>query len=180
MYTEEQNMLIHDYLQENTTTKYQLARMAGLPYGTLNDIIRGKTDIAKCTGETLMKIADALGCTVDDLLKERFCSSGFDLNRIRTLVAPIAKRHKLRSVYVFGSYARNEATEDSDVDLLIDREGSSIHGIFGMNALLNEFRETLGKDVDLVTLQSLRQENTIRNNSDFIESVMKEKVKIYG
>ena len=173
-------MLINDYLRDNNVTKYQLSKMAGLPYGTLNDIIKGKTDIARCTGETLQKIANALGCTVDDLLNERFCSSGFDLDRIRMLVAPVAKKHGLRSIYVFGSYARNEAADDSDVDLLIDREGSSIHGIFGMNALLSELREALGKDVDLVTLQSLRQESTIRSNSDFIESVMKERVKVYG
>ena len=173
-------MLINDYLRDNNMTKYQLSKMAGLPYGTLNDIIKGKTDIARCTGETLLRIANAIGCTVDDLLNERLCSSAFNLDRIKTLIAPVAKKHKLRSVYVFGSYARNEATEDSDVDLLIDREGSSIHGIFGMNALLGELKETLGKDVDLVTLQSLRQESTIRSNSDFIESVMKERVKVYG
>ena len=173
-------MLINDYLRENNTTRYQFSKMAGLPYGTLNDIVKGKTDIAKCTGETLLKIANVLGCTVDDLLNERLSSSGFDLDKIRMLIAPVAKKHKLRSVYVFGSYARDEATEDSDVDLLIDREGSSIHGIFGMNALLDEFRQVLGKDVDLVTLQSLNQESTIRNNSGFIESVMKERVKVYG
>ncbi len=173
-------MLINDYLRDNNTTKYQLSKMANLPYGTLNDICTGKTDIAKCTGETLLKIAKVLGCTVDDLLNERLCSSAFNLDRVKTLIAPIAKKHKLRSVYVFGSYARNEATEDSDVDLLIDREGSAIHGIFGMNALLSEFKETLGKDVDLVTLQSLKQTSTIKNNSDFIENVMKERVKIYG
>ena len=173
-------MLINDYLRDNNMTRYQLSKMAGLPYGTLNDIIKGKTDIAKCTGETLMKIANALGCTVDDLLNERFCSSDFDLEKIRMLIAPIAKKHRIRSVYVFGSYARNEAADDSDVDLLIDRDGSAIHGIFGMNALLDEFRESLGKDVDLVTLQSLRQESTIRNNPDFIENVMKERVKVYG
>lgn len=173
-------MLINDYLRDNDMSKYQLSKMAGLPYGTLNDIVKGKTDIAKCTGETLIKIAKALGCTVDDLLNERLAVSAFNLDKIRMLVLPIAKRHKLRSVYVFGSYARNEADENSDVDLLIDREGSSIHGIFGMNALLGEFKEALGKDVDLVTLQSLRQESTIRNNSAFIESVMNERVKVYG
>ena len=173
-------MLIHDYLRNTNTTKYQLSKLAGLPYSTLNDIIKGKTDIAKCTGETLLNISHALGCTVDDLLNERLRSSGFNLDRIRTLVAPVAKKHQLRSVYVFGSYARNEATADSDVDLLIDREGSSLHGLFGMNALRNEFRETLGKEVDLVTLQSLRQESTIQSNPDFIERVMKERVKIYG
>jgi len=172
-------MLINDYLRNNNTSKYQLSKMAGLPYGTLNDIIIGKTDIVKCTGETLMKIATALGCTVDDLLKERLKTSDFNIESIKKLVTPIARKHKLRSVYIFGSYARNEATEDSDIDILIDREGSLIHGIFGMNALLGEFKEVLGKDVDLVTLQSLKQESTVKNNSDFVENVMKEMVKVY-
>lgn len=173
-------MLINDYLRDNNTTKYQLSKTAGLPYGTLNDIITGKTDIAKCTGVTLLKISKTLGCTVDDLLNERFRSADFNIDIIKKLVAPVAKKHKLRSVYVFGSYARNEATEESDIDLLIDREGSLIHGIFGMNALLREFEETLGKDVDIITLQSLKQESTMKNNSDFVENVMKEMVKIYG
>lgn len=173
-------MLIDDYLRKNNITKYRLSKTAGLPYGTLNDIIKGKTDVAKCTGETLLKLATALGCTVDDLLNERLRPSTFDLDRIKTLIAPIAKRHQLRSVYVFGSYARNEADEDSDVDLLVDREGSSIHGIFDMNALLGEFKEILGKEVDLVTVQSLMQESTARYNADFIESVMEERVKVYG
>ena len=78
-------MLINDYLRDNNITKYQLSKMAGLPYGTLNDIIKGKTDIVKCTGETLLKIANALGCTVDDLLNERLRSSAFNLDRIKTL-----------------------------------------------------------------------------------------------
>lgn len=173
-------MIINDYLRDTNTTRYQLSKMAGLPYGTLNDIVSGKTDIARCTGETLMKIAHAVGCTVDDLLCERLRSSVFDPDRIGMLVAPVAKKHKLRSVYVFGSYARGDATEDSDVDLLIDREGSTVHGIFGMNALLGELKDALGKDVDLVTVQSLRQESTVRNNADFIEAVMKERIRVYG
>lgn len=172
-------MLITNYLTDNNITKYQLSKMTGLPYNTLNDIIKGKTDIAKCTGETLLKIANTLGCTINDLLFERFRSSTLSIDRIKTFITPIAKKYKLKSVYVFGSYARNEAAKDSDVDLLIDREGSTIHGLFDMNALLNESREALGKDVDLVTLQSLKQESGVRSNSNFTNNVMKERIKIY-
>ncbi|MDR3294725.1 MAG: nucleotidyltransferase domain-containing protein [Clostridiales Family XIII bacterium] len=35
--------------------------------------------------------------------------------------APIAIKYQLPTVYLFGSYARGEATDDSDVDILIDR-----------------------------------------------------------
>ena len=173
-------MIIIDYLKNNNITKYQFAKMCNLPYGTLNDICNGKTDIAKCTGETLLKIANAIGCSVDALLEERFTSSAFNIEKIKQLITPVAEKHKLRSVYVFGSYARNEATEESDVDILIDREGSEIHGIFAMNALYNELKAALGKDIDLVTLQSLRQKSTLSSNGAFIENVMNESVKIYG
>lgn len=173
-------MMINDYLRDSHTTKYRFAKMCDLPYGTLNDICIGKTDIARCTGETLLKIAGTMGCTVDELLNERFGSSAFSLERIKKLITPVAEKHRLRSVYVFGSYARNEATENSDIDILIDREGSEIHGIFGMNALLNELQDALGKDIDLVTLQSLKQTSTVSKNAEFIENVMRERVKIYG
>ncbi len=172
-------MLINDYLQNNNTSRYQFAKMCNLPYGTLNDIFNGKTDIAKCSGETLFKIAGVLGCTVDDLLRERYASV-YNIERIKRLITPIAEKYRLRGVYVFGSYARGDAAQDSDVDILVDREGSEIRGIFGMNALYDDLKEALGKEIDLVTLQSLRQSSTVRNNSAFIENVMKEKVKIYG
>lgn len=172
-------MMINDYLKDNNITKYQFAKMCDLPYTTLNDICTGKTDIAKCSGITLMKIANILECTVDDLLKER-CMSVLSLEKITALITPVAEKHKLRSVYIFGSYARNEADENSDIDIMIDREGSEIHGIFGMSALLNEFKTVLKKDIDLVTLQSLQQTGAGKYNAGFIENVMKEKVRIYG
>ena len=103
-----------------------------------------------------------------------------NLENIGKMIAPVAEKHRLRSVYVFGSYARDEANENSDIDLLIDREGSEIHGIFGMSALFDELKILFGKEIDLVTLQSLRQQSTLRNHPDFVESVMRERVKVYG
>ena len=171
--------MLAEYLKENNLTKYQFAKNAGLPYGTLNDICTGKTELTKCSGETLIKLADAIGCTVDELLREERVSA-FDLGKIKNLIRPIAEKHRLRSVFVFGSYARGDADENSDVDLLIDREGSEIHGIFAIHALYQELKNALGKEIDLVTLQSLKQESTVKNNPDFVGSVMKERVKIYG
>ncbi len=170
-------MIINDYLRDSNITKYRFSKNCGLPYGTVNDICTGKTDIARCTGETLLKIARTIGCTVEDLLGERPDMPGYDLAGIKKLITPIAEKYRLNGVYVFGSYARNEASENSDVDIVIDREGSEIHGLFGMNALLGELEEALKKEVDLVTLQSLQQSGT---NAGFTENVIKEMVKIYG
>ena len=51
--------------------------------------------------------------------------------------------------WVFGSYARNEEREDSDIDLLIELDESQRIGIrfFGMYV---DLKELLGREVDLV------------------------------
>ena len=55
-----------------------------------------------------------------------------DLERIKRLITPIAKKYKLKSVYIFGSYARNEATKDSDVDILIEVNVAKEDSKFGL------------------------------------------------
>ena len=43
------------------------------------------------------------------------------IDQIKRITAPIAAAYGIKRMHFFGSYARGEATEDSDVDLLIDR-----------------------------------------------------------
>ena len=79
----------------------------------------------------------------------------YTLDDLRERIAPIARKYQIPAVYLFGSYARNEASDNSDVDILIDREGSTIRGMFDMGGLYAELQSSIGKNVDLVTLQSL-------------------------
>ena len=44
----------------------------------------------------------------------------YTINEIKGIVAPIAKKHGVNKVYLFGSYARGEATPSSDVDLCVE------------------------------------------------------------
>lgn len=102
------------------------------------------------------------------------------LDEIRRTVSPVAQRYGLNAVYLFGSYARGEATDQSDIDLLVDRKGSRIAGMFDMGGLYQELSESIGKKIDLVTLQSLEQESTRRRTPGFVKAVEAERVKIYG
>jgi transcriptional regulator with XRE-family HTH domain len=61
---------VNDLLQEKQMTKYRLARESGVSHTTVNDICSGKVAIKNCTGETLYKLARALGVTVEALLAE--------------------------------------------------------------------------------------------------------------
>lgn len=43
----------------------------------------------------------------------------FTIKDIKSLVRPIAEKYKVKEIYLFGSYARGEADESSDLDFLV-------------------------------------------------------------
>ena len=61
----------------------------------------------------------------------------YTISEIRELITPVAKKHNLKAVYLFGSYAKGCATESSDVDLLIDTSGTSIQTLFDLGMEVN-------------------------------------------
>ncbi len=71
----------------------------------------------------------------------------------RQSLIDIAKRHRLASLAIFGSYARGEASPNSDVDLYV-RFGRSI-GLFEVLALQHEMEDALGLSVDLIAEEAM-------------------------
>lgn len=98
------------------------------------------------------------------------------LESIRFLVVPTAKKYKISKVHLFGSYAREEAKPQSDVDLLI--EGGDYHGLVQYAEMLESFENALGKKVDLVTQASLEQ-NKRESGRRFRENIGKDKILLY-
>lgn len=103
----------------------------------------------------------------------------YSIEEIKKRVAPVASKYQLRAVYLFGSYARGEATEGSDVDILIDRTGSTIKGMFDMGGLYSDLCDSVGKEVDLITTHMLEQDSTRQRTPWFIENVQREMRKLY-
>jgi predicted nucleotidyltransferase len=66
------------------------------------------------------------------------------------------KKYRVKSLALFGSLARDEAREDSDVDLLV--EFSESVGLFEFVRLKRFLEELLGQPVDLATPNSLKQQ----------------------
>jgi len=76
-----------------------------------------------------------------------------ELERLREKVAPILRRLGVRRASVFGSLARGEGDEESDVDLLVELElGRSL---LDLAELKVELEEVLGRRVDVITYDSL-------------------------
>ncbi len=77
-----------------------------------------------------------------------------ELRGRRDEVLAIAARHGASNVAVFGSVARGDADERSDVDILVDLEAG--RSLLDLGGLLMDLREALGRDVDVVTRAGLR------------------------
>lgn len=78
------------------------------------------------------------------------------ISEIRKFVSKRAEEYGAERVYLFGSYARGEATENSDIDLHIDK--GRIRGGIALAGLLLDLESDLGANIDLVTTGSLDTE----------------------
>lgn len=72
----------------------------------------------------------------------------------REAILEAAARHGARNVRVFGSVARGDADEESDIDLLVDMESG--RSLVDLGGLLMDLRELLGERVDVMTERSLK------------------------
>ncbi len=76
------------------------------------------------------------------------------LKQKREKVLETAARFGASNVRVFGSVARGEADESSDIDLLVNMEPG--RSLMDLGGLLVELQELLGTEVDVVTENGLR------------------------
>ena len=94
----------------------------------------------------------------------------FTFENITNLVTPIAKKYGVKEIYLFGSYARGEANENSDLDFLVfGGENFKLTLIF---ALAEDLRKALQKDVDVFEI------NEINKDSSFYHTIMKERLLV--
>ena len=89
---------------------------------------------------------------------------------IRTAISVIAPKFAIEQVYLFGSYARGDATETSDCDFRI--VGGNIRDLYDIAELRLDLEEALGKEIDLIITKNM--------NESFYEKIKDDEVKIYG
>ncbi len=77
------------------------------------------------------------------------------VRRNRDAILRVVRKHGGRTVRIFGSLARGDAGEDSDIDFLVDMKPG--RGLFEQAAMLLELEEILGRSVDVVTPEGLRE-----------------------
>ena len=160
-------------LRGSGMSMYSLAKQTAVPYTTINRLVNERLSINNCNAGAVFKIASALGVRMEYLMNNE---QVYTIEEIAELIAPVAKKYNIPKVYIFGSYARGEATANSDVDLMI--EGGDF-GALDVVGIMNDFQETLNKSVDLVTSETLLQKSTKERSKKFISNVNKEKIILY-
>lgn len=95
------------------------------------------------------------------------------IKRIRAKICAVLERYPVKRAALFGAFARNEATPESDVNLLVELlENAPGIEFFGLK---RDLEDALALGVDLVTYRALAQcDATLRL------SVEKEAEVIYG
>ena len=93
----------------------------------------------------------------------------YTIDEIRERTAPLAKQYGISKMSLFGSYARGEANDESDVDLVIDR--GRLRGLIQYFSFVHDLEEKLNCHVDVVT--------TGIQDRDFLAHITGEGVLLY-
>lgn len=75
------------------------------------------------------------------------------LREIRNRIYPILKQYGVAKASIFGSYAREEETSKSDIDILVEFNAEKY--LLDLAGLKIELEEALGSEVDVLTYKSL-------------------------
>lgn len=158
----------------------ELARMTGKGQLTLPVSIRKKLGIS--TGDQLLFyerdgqviIAPVTPSSLAEAQAAAARQHVYTLDEIREIAVPIAKRHQLRQLSLFGSYARGEATAQSDLDFRADVPDG--FGMFQMSALQDDLENAFHKQIDVVTPGMLDDSLS----TDLARNMMEDEVILYG
>lgn len=92
----------------------------------------------------------------------------YTVDEIKEIVAALAAQYGAARIYLFGSYARGDANQESDIDLQIDK--GAIRGL-QLGGLAADLEDALGIPADLVPTGSL--------DSKFLDLISNDEVLLY-
>ncbi|MCD7715266.1 MAG: nucleotidyltransferase domain-containing protein [Lachnospiraceae bacterium] len=84
-------------------------------------------------------------------------SEVYTVSQIKNILTPVFRRHNVRRAILFGSYGKGRANEKSDLDILVD---SGLKGLKFVG-LIEEVREAVDKDIDMIDVSHLEKNSEI-------------------
>lgn len=75
------------------------------------------------------------------------------VDEVKVKILPVLDKHDVVKASIFGSLARDESDEKSDIDILVELRGEK--SLLDLAGLKIELEELLGRGVDVLTFESL-------------------------
>lgn len=94
----------------------------------------------------------------------------YTFSELRDIILPIITKYKADKAFLFGSYARNEANKDSDIDVLVI--GGDRFDTTDIFCIADELHRASSKNVDVY------EESEIDPASAFYNNILKDMVKL--
>lgn len=94
----------------------------------------------------------------------------YSIGELKEIIVPIAEKYHIAKVYLFGSFARGDQHDQSDLDIRIEK--GELKGMFALCGFYTELEEALHMKVDLLTTGSL--------DEDFLKKIAKDEVLLYA
>jgi predicted nucleotidyltransferase/DNA-binding XRE family transcriptional regulator len=139
---------------ESGLTQSALAQLAGIPQSVISEYENGRREPSFAAVD---RIISAAGLVVE--VSPRTGREEQMLSHVRAQAAELQRALKplgARAIHVFGSVARGDDTDASDVDLLVDLAPDV--GMFNLLRMQSEAETILGRPVDLVPRTGLKPE----------------------
>ena len=109
----------------------------------------------------------------------------YSLQEIINICTPILKKYNIKRAYIFGSYARGEATEKSDIDIMISTKGSNIVTLLNLSDLEMDLEEKLEKGIDIIIEETYTEEINSKDiygtlaKKIFFENILRDRSVVY-
>lgn len=156
-------MDLKELRKEKGLTQKKAASLLNIPLKTYQNYELGRSKLTSLSGRM---IVSCIG-SYEPYGPEKGI---LPLALIKEKIASILKDYQIDYVYLFGSYAKGKAAENSDVDLMLctDVDGLEFFGLAG------KLEKSLHKKVDAIRFKDLQ------NNQTLLSEIMKTGIKIYG
>ena len=93
----------------------------------------------------------------------------YTIDELKKIIVPIAEKYQLAQVFLFGSFARGDYNEESDIDIRIEK--GNLVGMFALCGFYTELEEALERKVNVLTASNLSEE--------FLASIKKDEIVLY-
>jgi len=156
-------MTLKELRKQKKLTQKASAAYLGVPVRTYQNYENDETKRSSMKYMFMMQKLDQYGVIDEE-------HGILSITRIEEVCREVFSSYDVEYCYLFGSYAKGKASEESDVDLLISTSVSGMR----FYEIVEELREKLKKKVDLLDVLQLK------DNVELLNEILKDGVKIYG